>query len=107
MIKKYNHPETFIYADPPYVESEGKKVRQGHYQNLKYVQKDFENLIDVICESKSKILMSSYPNEYFNDKGFIIENHKIHLTVNTRGKYKTEVLTRNYELQNNLFTQNI
>jgi len=104
VIKKYNTGHVFIYLDPPYVEgTDGKKVRQGHYQNLKYSQKDFENLIDIITESKSKILLSSYQNEYLDKSGLIIENHKLPLTVNTKSGYKIEVLSRNYELQNTLF----
>lgn len=105
VIKKYNNEKTFIYADPPYVCPDGGKVRQGHYQHLKYNQSDFENLIDLMVESKSKMLLSSYPNEYLQDKGLTVEEYKVHLSVNTRGKYKTEVLTRNYQLKNNLFNQ--
>lgn len=53
--KNWDSPQTCIYADPPYPNTE-----QGHYKG--YTQQDFDNLINFLANCKSSFLLSCYDN---------------------------------------------
>jgi DNA adenine methylase len=88
-------PETFIYLDPPYVESDC-----GHYEKGKDV---YYQLLDLLPTLKCKWLMSSYPSEQLSNlRGIYFWQHKnIYKNLSVSGKHnagkmKTECLTWNY-----------
>jgi DNA adenine methylase len=96
LIEKHNNPNTLIYCDPPYEQSTRTSTR--------YVV-DMDNtthqrFIDAVIKSKSKILISGYDCELYNqlvDNGF----EKIQFEVKTIGgnfkpKTKVETLWKNY-----------
>ena len=106
VIKSFDCPEMFIYADPPYV-SDGStpKINQGHYKN--YTLKDYKTLLDTLAKAKGKFLLSSYPSELLDD---YIKKHGWHTKTfdkplsaqkvknGEKRKRKTEVLTANYPI---------
>ena len=98
VVEKYNNEDVFIYLDPPYYQA-----NQGPYKG--YTEQNFRNLLDKATESKSKILISCYDSELLKEYPFIIEKYEMRLGVKAGGR-KVEVLLRNYELKNNLFSGN-
>lgn len=105
LIKMKDTPDTFMYLDPPYAES-----NCGHYEKGKDV---YYRLLEVLPTLKCKWLMSSYPSEQLTNmrlqNGWISKDVDKNLSVSgndNAGKRKTECLTRNYNLENqqqNLF----
>jgi len=53
IIEMYNDPQTFLYLDPPY-----PNTNQGHYSG--YTIKDYQNLIDILKTFKGSFILSSY-----------------------------------------------
>ncbi|WP_420582101.1 DNA adenine methylase [Reichenbachiella sp.] len=101
VISSRDHEDTFVYADPPYIDS-----NQGHYGG--YSEKDFRRDLDALAAMKGKFLLSSYPStvldEYIKANGW----HTIHVDkllaagngrVMKQRKRKVEVLTANYEIK--------
>lgn len=64
LIERYNHKDTLIYCDPPYLQSLRKKKM---YQN-EMSDEAHELLIDVLLKSKAKIIISGYDNEMYNER---------------------------------------
>jgi DNA adenine methylase len=62
LIKRCNDPDTFIYIDPPYVQSLCSKNLYKFEMNDNLQME----LLKTIKESKSKILISAYDNELYN-----------------------------------------
>ncbi len=63
LIKRYNHPDTLIYCDPPYLQSLRKKNMYAHeFSDDKHIE-----LLKVLKESKSKIILSGYDNQLYNE----------------------------------------
>lgn len=106
LIKLKDTPNTFMYFDPPYAES-----NCGHYEDKKDV---YYRLLDILPTLKCKWLMSSYPSEQLTglraSHGFHSNDIKQNLSVDavaTKGKTKLECLTWNYNLDaenNTLFS---
>lgn len=96
LIKKYNNPNIFIYCDPPYEHSTRTNAR---YKVDMDREKQIE-FLNVVMESKSKILISGYNCELYSE----LENNgfnRIDFKVNTvdgthKPKTKTESLWMNY-----------
>jgi DNA adenine methylase len=97
LIRKYNDNSVFIYADPPYEQSTRTSARYVvDMDNEK--QKEF---LDVCKESKSKILISAYACDLYDE----LLNHgfkRYDFSVKTIGgdfkkKNKIETLYYNYE----------
>lgn len=96
LIEKYDRPNVFIYADPPYEQSTRTLCRydvdMDRAQHLKF--------IDICLNSKSKLLISGYDCDIYDrltDANF----KKIQFEVNTIGgnrkpKTKVETLWKNY-----------
>lgn len=62
LIRRYNDENTLIYCDPPYLQSLRKKNIYAHETADEY---HFE-LLKVLKESKSKIVISGYDNPMYN-----------------------------------------
>jgi DNA adenine methylase len=102
IIKKRDSSEVFQYLDPPYV-----GARQGHYSG--YTQEKFIELIDLLPQLKSKFLLSSYENEYLKKMiakyGWNSKKIELRSSVSGRNFRKIELLTWNYNLKPEEYTQ--
>ena len=100
VIKKYDRESTFIYLDPPYVQSTRTEARY----ECDMTDEQHMELLNTILTCKSKILISGYDNDLYNiltDNGW----NKFVFDIKTtdgknRPKTKTEVLWYNYNLEN-------
>ena len=63
LIRRYNDENTLIYCDPPYLQSIRKKNMYACETPDEYHIK----LLEVLKESKSKIVLSGYDNPLYND----------------------------------------
>jgi len=98
-------PNTFFFADPPYVSSD-----QGHYDG--YTEADFLNLLDKLSKIKGTFLLTSYPEDilmYFRKKfSWEYIDFDMPLAVDSgraeQGKRKTECITFNYKIQLDMFS---
>lgn len=63
VISRFNHPKCLIYCDPPYLLS----TRKGKQYNIEMSDKDHEELLQVLLESKSKVMLSGYESDLYDD----------------------------------------
>lgn len=100
VIRTYDAPDAFHYADPPYI-----ATHQGHYRG--YTEEDFRRLLDTLAGVQGKFLLSSFPSElldtYIQKHGWYTQqftkNNTAHkLQKGNRRPVKTEVLTANYPI---------
>ncbi len=98
LIKRYNDENTLIYLDPPYLPDLRKK---NIYKCEMDADKHIE-LLKTIKKSKSKIAISGYDNELYNELlvGWQTDQKD---TIAQMGLPRTEKLWMNYDLQLNLF----
>lgn len=91
LIERYNSPETLIYIDPPYLQS----LRKRNMYKYEMTDKQHVELLELIQQSKSKICLSAYDNELYNDylKGWYTDEKK---TTAQNGLPRTEKLYMNY-----------
>lgn len=91
-------PDSFIYADPPYV-----GANQGHYSGYDYTH--FEALLKALEKTEAKFMLSSYPSELLQlysernqwiTKKIICPHNSSPRRINGKRTQKTEVLTMNY-----------
>lgn len=97
-LEPTNHPQTLIYADPPYLDT------MNNYKAGVWTKEDSLDLLKMCAESPCKFAISEF------DDDFILENAKeLSLNVITIGERKnlgnrrTEVLITNYNQNFNLF----
>jgi DNA adenine methylase len=98
IIRSRDTPETFVYADPPYVGTD-----QGHYKG--YSETDFRALLSVLSGIEGRFLLSSYPSklldEFSLDKGWSKISMVMPLSMaakTAKGIKKTEVLVANFAI---------
>lgn len=64
LIKKYNHPDCLIYADPPYLLS----TRKQRYYNVEMeTEEEHEVLLKILLKHSGSIVLSGYDSEIYND----------------------------------------
>ncbi len=63
IIKRFNHPKCLIYCDPPYLLS----TRRGKQYNVEMSNREHEELLNALLENKSKIMISGYESDLYND----------------------------------------
>ena len=63
LIKRYNHPDTLIYCDPPYLQSLRKKNMYAHELG----EDRHIEMLEILKQSKSKIILSGYDNDLYNE----------------------------------------
>jgi DNA adenine methylase len=64
IFKKFNTCDTLLYCDPPYTHQE--RCNNNEYQH-ELTAKDQEDLLTLCLKSKSKIALSGYDNDLYND----------------------------------------
>lgn len=64
LIKRYDDKETLIYCDPPYLQSLRKRNMYAFEMN----DKEHINLLRVLKESNSMVVLSGYDNELYNEE---------------------------------------
>ena len=94
LISENSDPETLIYIDPPYL----PETLSGSYYKYEMSTEEHEKLLSILCESKSKIILSGYDSELYNSYLKELNWKKIIIpTQNFTGKKSDEVLWINYE----------
>jgi DNA adenine methylase len=94
LIKTFNGEKIFMYLDPPYL----KETRSLQKDQYEHELSDFqhEELLQEITKTKSKVMISGYDNELYNDylKDWMKVSKK---NQAERGTTRTEVLWMNYK----------
>lgn len=98
LIERYNHKNTLIYLDPPYLQS----LRRHNLYKCEFSDNQQMNMLDLIKTSKSRIILSGYENELYNDclSGWNTVEKE---TTAQFGIHRTEKLWMNFEMQLSLF----
>lgn len=98
LIRRYNHPKTLIYIDPPYLLDLRKR---NMYQN-EMSDEQHKELIQIIKRSKSMIVLSGYDNELYNSE--LSDWYTDTITAQAQfGKSRIEKIWMNFPWQYSLF----
>lgn len=65
LIERYNNPDVLMYIDPPYVRSARKSGRLYQYE---MTDADHEQLLDLLTQSKAKIVLSGYKSALYDQQ---------------------------------------
>ncbi|MDE7440052.1 MAG: DNA adenine methylase [Clostridia bacterium] len=92
LIESFNNSDTLIYLDPPYLQ----RLRKRNMYKFEMTDKEHVELLALIKNSNSKICLSAYDNELYNEalKGWFTAEKK---TTAQMGKIRTEKLYMNYQ----------
>ena len=92
LIRRYDDPNTLLYLDPPYP----LNIREKNLYKHEMTDARHEELLQLILTSKSKIVISSYDNELYNDalKDWYTTQKS---TIVQQGLHRTEKLYMNYQ----------
>lgn len=99
LIPFYNDSNTLIYVDPPYLRS----LRKDYLYKAEMSDEEHIKLLDILINSKSKVVISGYDNELYNSK-LKNWNSDVCPTTTQNGKKRIEKIWYNYENQNYAFT---
>lgn len=93
LIERYNNSDVLMYLDPPYVLD---SRRSGKLYRHEMSDDDHRRLLELICRSKARIVLSGYRCELY-DKA-LCEWHKDTIESQTTSTEKaTETLWQNFE----------
>lgn len=92
LIERYNDEQTLLYLDPPYLQS----TRRRDMYKCEMTEKQHIELLELVKKSKSKICLSAYDNELYNNylKNWFTAEKK---TTAQMGLSRTEKLYMNYQ----------
>lgn len=93
LIERYNNQDVLMYIDPPYVRSARKSGRLYQYE---MTDADHEQLLNLLTQSKAKIVLSGYETDLYNERLRGWEKATI-LSQTTSTKKAEEILWMNYE----------
>lgn len=89
---KSEHRNAFIYADPPYLDTDNSSYQQG------FKEQDTIDLFEVLIKSKMRFALSEFDNPFIID---LAKHHNLEvITIGERQNMKnrrTEILVVNYE----------
>lgn len=94
VIERFGYKNVFMYLDPPYV----MDSRVSHQKQYAYEMSnaDHEELLNVICKSSAKIMISGYESELYND--YLSNWEKVTFESCAQGGHKrTEIVWMNYK----------
>lgn len=92
VIKRFDHPDVFIYIDPPYL----PEVRTGKQYRHEMTGEEHEELLETVLGSRAKIMISGYDSDMYNSrlKGWEKESF---MSCAEHGKPRKETVWMNYE----------
>lgn len=98
LIKKFNHDNVLIYADPPYL----LNTRGGKQYRCEMNEQDHIDLLAVLVKHKGYVILSGYPSELYDSelKGWNKIQKK---SYNQNSDPRTEVLWCNFNYAPTLF----
>lgn len=93
LIERYDSTDVLMYLDPPYVRSSRKS---GRLYTHEMDDSDQIKMLDLICRSRAKIVLSGYPSELYDT---YLSGWRSFSAVSqtTSGEKATEMLWLNYE----------
>ena len=91
LIEQYDREDILIYCDPPYLQSIRKKCMYAHEMS----EEDHKRLLEALLRSKSKVVLSGYDNDLYNETLVGWRTDEIPTTVQL-GKHRTEKLWMNF-----------
>lgn len=101
VIRKFNHDNVLIYADPPYL----LNTRGGKQYRHEMTEQDHVELLAALMDHKGMVILSGYPSELY-DRELKNWNRITLKSYNKNSDPRTEVLWCNFYLgQMNLFAE--
>ena len=93
LIRKFNHDNVLIYADPPYL----LDTRGGKQYRHEMTEQDHLDLLEALLQHKGTVILSGYPHEMYDRelKGW---NKIVRKSYNQNSDQRTEVLWCNFEI---------
>lgn len=91
LLKRYDTPDVFIYADPPYLHG----TRKNYLYKYEMTDRDHEKLLEALLFHQGPVMVSGYDNDLYNQylKGW----RKVQKDTRAEGGLKrTETLWMNY-----------
>lgn len=105
VITAYDSKETLFYCDPPYPAD--SRYSKGKLYDFEMTKQQHIQLLELLCQVKGKVMLSTYPNQLYDDflreKGWrrvevkvnnIILNHQQGLQH--KQPHKSEIIWMNY-----------
>lgn len=98
LIERYNHPQTLIYIDPPYL----TELRKPYMYKHEMTDNDHVKLLETIRKSKSMVILSGYDNKLYNEtlSDWYSDTCTSHAQT---GQLRTEKIWMNFPYQYSLF----
>lgn len=93
LIRKFNHDNVLIYADPPYL----LNTRGGKQYRYEMTEQDHLDLLDALKQHKGTVILSGYPSEMY-DRELVGWNQIHRKSYNQNADQRTEVLYCNFEM---------
>ncbi len=92
VIKRFNHPNVLIYADPPYL----LETRHGKQYRCEMEESEHIELCETLSNHKGPAIVSGYESELYDNylKGW---HKEYHISRNQRNKTVKETLWMNFE----------
>lgn len=98
LLKRYNTEDVFIYLDPPYL----LDTRKGYLYKHEMSREQHIDLLEMIKNHPSKIMVSGYDNDLYNE--YLVGWNKEQKKTNAeQGIERVETLWMNYDIQMKLF----
>lgn len=93
LIRKFNHDNVLIYADPPYL----LNTRGGKQYRFEMTEQDHVELLEALKQHRGPVILSGYPSEMYARelKDWTCVTQKAY---NQNSAPRTEVLWCNFEL---------
>ena len=97
VIQRFNYSNVFQYIDPPYL----LKVRHGKQYKHEMSDADHEELLKTILKSQTKIMLSGYDSEMYNE--YLKDWNRMEFrSCAESGIKRTKVVWMNYETEKQL-----
>lgn len=93
VIRKFNHANVLIYADPPYL----METRSGKQYRHEMNEQDHLELLETLISHKGSVILSGYPSEMY-DRTLVGWSRIARKSYNQNSDQRTEVLWYNFEL---------
>lgn len=93
LIRRYNHDNVLIYADPPYL----LQIRSGKQYQCEMSDADHEELLEALLRHRGAVMLSGYHSDMYDSalRGWSVAEWR---SYNQNSDRRTEVLWCNFEL---------